>query len=88
MKKNKSYALGTRKIKWVFAIVDVIEILKGSVDPGAYWRKLKERLKKEGNGTVTDYHGLTMTAAGKQDITGNEVMEAIQFHSLDRQILS
>ncbi len=56
--------------KWQFAIVDVIAILTGSVDAGAYWRKLKERLKKEGNETVTDCHGLKMTAAdGKQRMT-------------------
>ena len=56
--------------KWVFAIVDVLAILTDSVDPGAYWRKLKERLKKEGNETVTDCHGLKMTAAdGKQRMT-------------------
>tara|TARA_R110002049_G_scaffold10768_2_gene52266 strand:- start:550 stop:768 length:219 start_codon:yes stop_codon:yes gene_type:complete len=40
--------------KWYFAIVDVIAILTGSVDPGAYWQKLKERLKKEGNEAVTN----------------------------------
>jgi hypothetical protein len=50
--------------KWLFAIVDVVAILTGSVDAGAYWRKLKERLKREGNETVTDCHGLKMTAAG------------------------
>ncbi len=56
--------------KWYFAIADVIAVLTGSVDPGAYWRKLKERLKKEGNQTVTDCHGLKMTAAdGKQRLT-------------------
>lgn len=56
--------------KWLFAIVDVVAILTQSVDPGAYWRKLKERLKKEGNETVTDCHGLKMTAAdGKQRMT-------------------
>lgn len=49
--------------KWYFAIVDVVAVLTGSVDPGAYWRKLKERLKKEGNQTVTNCHGLKMTAA-------------------------
>jgi hypothetical protein len=32
---------------WVFSVVDVIEILTESVDSNAYWRKLKERLKKE-----------------------------------------
>lgn len=56
--------------KWVFAIVDVIAILTDSVNPNAYWRKLKERLKKEGNETVTNCHGLKMTAAdGKQRVT-------------------
>ena len=54
----------------MFAIVDVIAILTASVDAGAYWRKLKERLKKEGNETVTDCHALKMTAAdGKQRMT-------------------
>ncbi len=56
--------------KWVFAIVDVIAILTDSVDPGAYWRKLKERLKKEGIEPVTICHGLKMTATdGKQRMT-------------------
>ena len=53
--------------KWYFSIADVVAVLTDSVDPGAYWRKLKERLKKEGNETVTNCHGLKMTAAvGKQ----------------------
>ena len=56
--------------KWYFAVVDVIAILTESVDPGAYWRKLKERLKKEGNQTVTNCHALKMTAAdGRQRLT-------------------
>lgn len=58
------------KQKWFFAIVDVVSVLTDSVDPGAYWRKLKERLKNEGNETVTNCHGLKMTAAdGKQRLT-------------------
>ena len=44
--------------KWYFSISDVIAILTESIDPLAYWRKLKERLKKEGNETVTNCHGL------------------------------
>jgi DNA-damage-inducible protein D len=44
--------------------------LTESVDPLAYWRKLKERLKKEGNETVTNCHGLKMVAAdGKMRMT-------------------
>jgi len=56
--------------KWYFAIVDVVGVLTDSVDSGAYWRKLKERLKKEGNETVTACHAFKMTAAdGKQRMT-------------------
>lgn len=53
--------------KWYFSIVDVVAVLTDSVDSSAYWRKLKERLRKEGNETVTNCHTLKMTAAdGKQ----------------------
>jgi hypothetical protein len=56
--------------KWYFSIVDVIEALTESIDSGAYWRKLKERLKKEGNETVTNCHSLKMKAAdGKMRLT-------------------
>ena len=41
------------KEKWFFSIVDVCAVLTGSKDPQAYWRKLKQRLKDEGNETVT-----------------------------------
>lgn len=37
--------------KWYFSIVDVVGILTDSVDATAYWRKLKQRLKEEGNET-------------------------------------
>ena len=56
--------------KWYFSISDVIAILTESIDPLAYWRKIKERLKKEGNETVTNSHGLKMKAAdGKMRLT-------------------
>ena len=56
--------------QWYFSIVDVIEVLTESVDAGAYWRKLKQRLKAEGNETVTNCHGLKMLAAdGKMRLT-------------------
>jgi len=45
-------------------------VLSESIDPQAYWRKLKQRLKEEGNETVTDCHGLKMMAAdGKMRLT-------------------
>ena len=49
--------------KWYFSIVDVIEVLTESVDPFAYWRKLKQRMLEEGNETVTNCHALKMQAA-------------------------
>jgi DNA-damage-inducible protein D len=68
--KQVRRAWNAEQEKWLFAIVDVVAILTQSVDSGAYWRKLKERLKKEGNETVTNCHGLKMTAAdGKQRMT-------------------
>jgi len=58
------------KEEWYFSVVDVIGVLTDSSDPSAYWRKLKQRLKAEGNETVTNCHGLKMTAAdGKRRLT-------------------
>ena len=55
---------------WYFSIVDVVAVLTDSVDATSYWRKLKQRLKKEGNETVTNCHGLKMRAAdGKMRMT-------------------
>ena len=57
------------KEKWYFSIVDVVSVLTDSVDATAYWRKLKQRLKEEGNETVTNCHGLKMKAAdGRCDL--------------------
>ena len=40
------------------------------MDPAAYWRKLKQRLKEEGNETVTNCHALKMLAPdGKMRLT-------------------
>ena len=56
--------------EWYFSIIDVIAILTESMDPSAYWRKLKQRLKAEGNETVTNCHSLKMIAAdGKKRLT-------------------
>ena len=49
--------------KWYFSIVDVVGVLTDSVDATAYWRKLKQRLKQEGNETVTNCHALKLRAA-------------------------
>ena len=59
--------------KWYFAIVDVVDVLVGSKDAltaRKYWNKLKQRLKEEGNETVTNCHQLKLRAAdGKMRLT-------------------
>jgi hypothetical protein len=56
--------------KWYFSVVDIISVLTESVDPSAYWRKLKQRLREEGNETVTNCHVLKMIAEdGKMRLT-------------------
>lgn len=56
--------------EWYFAIIDVISVLTESKDPAAYWRKLKQRLKAEGNETVTNCHGLKLLSKdGKRRMT-------------------
>lgn len=73
--------------KWYISIVDVIAILTESVDPPAYWRKLKQRLKTEGNETVTNCHGLKMKASdGKMRMT--DVADTEQLFRLIQSIPS
>ena len=73
--------------KWYFSIVDVIAVLSESIDPNAYWRKLKQRLKAEGNETVTNCHGLKMQAPdGKMRLT--DVADTEQLFRLIQSIPS
>lgn len=59
--------------KWYFSIVDIIAILTDQSDfqkARKYWNKLKQRLKAEGNETVTNSHQLKMMAEdGKMRLT-------------------
>ncbi|MBQ3628325.1 MAG: Bro-N domain-containing protein, partial [Bacteroidaceae bacterium] len=59
--------------KWYFSIVDVCGILTDSKDAltaRKYWNKLKQRLRAEGNETVTNCHQLKLRAAdGKMRLT-------------------
>lgn len=53
--------------EWYYSVVDIVGILSESKDSTAYWRKLKQRLKEEGNESVTKCHDLKMLARdGKQ----------------------
>jgi len=73
--------------KWYFSIVDVVGVLSESIDPQAYWRKLKQRLREEGNETVTNCHGLKMVASdGKMRMT--DVADTEQLFRLIQSIPS
>ena len=56
--------------KYYISVVDIVGILSESKNKQLYWRKLKQRLKKEGNETVTNCHGLKLKAQdGKYRLT-------------------
>ncbi len=68
--KQVRYVWDEEQEKYFFSVVDVIQVLTDSVDAAAYWRKLKQRLKDEGNETVTNCHTLKFPAAdGKLRLT-------------------
>lgn len=48
--------------EWWFSVVDVCGVLTDSLDAGAYWRKLKQRLAEEGSEVVTFCHDLKLLA--------------------------
>lgn len=65
--------------KWYFSIVDVCFVLVDSKEyqtARKYWNKLKERLRKEGNESVTNCHQLKLQAADgksyKTDVADTE----------------
>ena len=66
------------KEKYYFSIVDVVQVLTESVDGRKYWNKLKQRLKAEGNETVTNCHQLKLPATdGKMRLTDVADLEEV-----------
>ena len=59
------YAWDAESEEWMFSAADVCNVLaeSASKDPTAYWRKLKQRLLKEGSEVVTNCHELKMKAS-------------------------
>lgn len=56
--------------KYYFSIIDVIYVLSDSNNPKNYWYTLKNRLKKDGNETLTNCKGLKLIADdGKKRFT-------------------
>ena len=48
--------------KYYISVVDIVGIISESKDGRKYWNKLKQRLKEEGNETVTNCHQLKLKA--------------------------
>lgn len=56
--------------KYYISIVDMVSIITESNDGRKCWNKLKQRLKEEGNETVTNCHQLKLKAKdGKYRLT-------------------
>lgn len=56
--------------KYYISVVDIVGVLSESKDGRKYWNKLKQRLKEEGNETVTNCHQLKLKAQdGKYRMT-------------------
>jgi len=73
--------------KWYISVVDVVGVLTDSVDGRKYWNKLKQRLREEGNESVTNCHQLKLPAAdGKKYLT--DVADAEQLFRLIQSIPS
>ena len=76
--KKVRFVWDEEKEKYYFAVVDIVQVLTESADATAYWRKLKQRLKAEGNETVTNCHALKLPAAdGKKRLTDVADLEQI-----------
>lgn len=48
--------------QYYISIVDIVSVISKSKDGRKYWNKLKQRLKEEGNETVTNCHQLKLKA--------------------------
>lgn len=51
------------KEKYYISVVDIVSIISGSKDGRKYWNKLKQRLKNEGNESVTNCHQLKLKSS-------------------------
>lgn len=52
--------------KYFISIVDIVSIVSGSKDGRKYWNKLKQRLKEEGNESVTNCHQLKLKSSDEK----------------------
>ena len=70
--------------KYYISVVDIVSILTESKDVTAYWRKLKQRLKEEGNENVTNCHALKLLAKDRK----NRLTDVVDLEGMFRIIES
>ena len=64
--------------KYYISVVDIVGAISESKDKQSYWRKLKQRLREEGNETVTNCHALKLKAQdGKYRLTDGVDIEGM-----------
>ena len=60
----------SKEEKYYISVVDIVSVVSESKDGRKYWNKLKQRLREEGNETVTNCHQLKLKAEdGKYRMT-------------------
>lgn len=57
--------------KYFISVVDIVSVISESRDGRKYWNKLKQRLKEEGNESVTNCHQLKLKATDEKMIIIN-----------------
>ena len=68
--KQVRYVWDEEQEKYFFSVVDVIRVLTDSENPRNYWKVLKNRLRKEGNESVTNCNQLKLPSSdGKSYLT-------------------
>jgi len=88
--RNKSVrsAWDAEGLRWLYSAADMISVLTDQKDKQTarkYWNKLKQRLKTEGNESVTNCHQLKLPAPdGKMHLT--DMMDTRQILSLIRLV--
>lgn len=62
--------------KYYISVVDIVGVVSESKDGRKYWNKLKQRLRDEGNESVTNCHQLKLKSSDgkyyKTDVVDNE----------------
>ena len=74
--------------EWYFSVVDVVGVLTESADPNDYWKVLKNRLRKEGNESVTNCNQLKLPSHKDGKLYNTDVADTEQLLRIIQSIPS